>query len=87
MEFWLRRYRSKHSLNIAVVYPNCACFFFFSAVFTEVNTMDTHAKIPATLGYCCCTFFLQLDFLYFIDIIAYLYEGDPKVQCSKGMKT
>lgn len=29
MEFWLRRYRSKHSLNIAVVYPNCACFFFF----------------------------------------------------------
>lgn len=46
--------------------------------------MDTHAKITATLGYCSCTFFLQLDFLYLIDFIAYLYEGGPKVQYSRG---
>lgn len=76
----------KVQLSIAIAYPNYAWFFFFSAFFTEDSAMDTHAKIPTTLGYCCCTLFLQLEFLYFIDFIAYLYEGDPKVQCSRGKK-
>ncbi|GAB5571666.1 sialin isoform X1 [Prionailurus iriomotensis] len=53
------------------------------SLFTEVSAMGTHAKITTSLGYCSCTFFLQLDILYFIDVITYLYEGDPKVQCSR----
>ena len=59
-------------------------FVCFLALFTEVSAMDTHAEITATLVYCSCTFFLQLDFLYFIDLIAYLHEGSPKVQHSRG---
>ena len=74
--------------NIAVAYPNYTwCVFVcFLALFTEVSAMDTHAEITAALGYCSCTFFLQLDFLYFIDLIAYLHEGSPKVQYSRGKK-
>lgn len=76
-------------MNIAVAYPNYAWFFFFSfsALFTEVSAMGTYAEITSTLGYCSCTFFLQLDFLYSIDLIAYLHEGGPKVQYSRGKKT
>lgn len=69
--------------GIICYYMNWTYVFYFFAFFTEVSAMATDIKITATLGYCSCTFFLQLDFLYFIDIIAYLYEGDSKVQYSR----
>ncbi|EPY78003.1 Sialin isoform 2-like protein [Camelus ferus] len=56
----------------------------YAALVSEVSAVDPRAKVTATVGYCGCTFFLQLDFLYFIDIIAYLHEGGPKVQYSRA---
>lgn len=68
-------------------HPDFLLFLFVSclpAFYTEICSLETYAGVPSSLGYCCGTLLLQLDFLYTSYTLTHVHEGDPAIWCTGG---